>query len=308
MKRFILKITVFAAISLALLSSLFVLPMDKNVNFSFIKGDCSERGEWIWQKIQLAENANFIFLGSSHTIHALDERVFQDSFFRKNGLRKIALNFGYCRFGNNLPYLFLKEFLKTHRPPEVVVCEIRESEDRFSHPMFGYLADSDDLLANSTVPHPRVFSDWWHAVQVRLENFKVRAGIVLPPEVSDFEDQFGYGKTSAVADPNFLAEIERKIVAAARPRPLRIPNFPKFWLEKTAELARQHGIRLVFLYLPQFGTPPPDAAEPYFQSFPGEVFFPPQTIFSTPANWSDESHLNDRGASELSKWLAGVLF
>ncbi len=309
MKRFALKITLFAAICLAALSLLFVLPMDKKINFHFIETDCMAHGEWIWERLQRSDDADFLFVGSSHTIRAIDERVLHDAFFKQNRSGKTALNFGYCRLGNNLPYIFFKEFLKTHRPPEALLWEIREAEDRFSHPVFGYLADREDLLANSTVLHPRLLSDWWHATNVRIQNFKVRLGIVPPPPADSvaLARKFGYGESPAVADPNFLAQIKAKIGAAARPRPVSVPAFPKFWLEKATRLARENGVRLVFLYLPQFGTPPPDPADPYFQGFPAEVLFPPHSIFSDPANWSDEAHLNDRGARAVSVWLAGRL-
>lgn len=305
MKRFVSKSCLFALVCLAALSLLFALPMDKRVNFRHIAGDCYAHGEWIFDRIGRKNGADFLFVGSSRTLHAVDERVFETTFFEKNGQRKTALNLGYCRLGSNLPYVFLKEFLKKHRP-EVVVWEIRESEDRHSHPMFGYLADGSDLLENSRRLHTRLAADWLHVAQVRVENFRVKMGIVEPPDGSQIDSTvFGYGSEPKVADPNFLFEKKEKLAAAAKSRPADLPDFSKFWIEKAAQLARENGVRLVFLYLPQFGSEPPDAADFYFKNFPGEVIFPPSSIFSEPANWSDEAHLNDAGARVLSAWLGG---
>jgi hypothetical protein len=69
-------------------------------------------------------------------------------------------------------------------------------------------------------------------------------------------------------------------------------------------LCRMNNIRILFLYLPGYGSPQtfPSEWKTYRQY--GDLLIPPRVILDNTKNWFDDNHLNKAGAGELTKWIA----
>ena len=306
MIRFIRNIALFL---LPVLASIPLLRVENGFAWRFVKGDCYAHGAWLLNRLNTCpEPADVVFAGSSRTIHAVWERSVEDSLSINYDKKLRLLNLGYCRFGNNLPYAIIKEALKTKRPG-TIVWEVRETEDCCSHPLFGYVADGEDVWLPAVFPHKRILADWWHAATIRVEYGQYVLFGDKNAEMEVDTSLYGYGSEPGVADK---AALER-IGAKKRRHPESDvdkgppPEFPRTYIEKAADMARSAGARFVFLYVPEYGSV---RAYPrylsYYQTL-GPVWLPPPEVLDEPANWMDASHLNDRGAAALSGWLAGCI-
>ena len=122
---------------------LFILPVDRRMQFAGLDQDCANHAIWIYDRIHHnPKPMDLVFLGSSRSINGIDDEFVEHKLADKN--INVA-NLAYCRLGRNLSYLMLKELLKK-KQPRYLVLEVREDEDRYSHPVFPYLASSKEIL------------------------------------------------------------------------------------------------------------------------------------------------------------------
>ena len=83
-------------------------------------------------------------------------------------------------------------------------------------------------------------------------------------------------------------------------------RYNRWYLRDLLTRARDHGVRVVFLYLPVFATTSPPAGAAWLAPF-GTLLTPPQQLLTDPTLWNDTEHLNYTGAKALTRWLAGML-
>jgi hypothetical protein len=82
-------------------------------------------------------------------------------------------------------------------------------------------------------------------------------------------------------------------------------RFPRYYENQILDLARAHGTKVVFLYLPQYGGPqdPP----PYTLYANRAEMINPWAEIQDYRLWIDVTHLNWDGAKRLTDYLADVL-
>ena len=138
MRKLILHINLFL---LPLFLLLLVIPVDKRQKFVGLEADCYNHGIWVHDRIFHSQTPiDIAFLGSSHTICGVDDGFLSEKI---EGLE--VANLGYCRLGRNLNYVLLKELVSQNEVQQIII-EVREKEDRFSHPIFPYMARSEDVM------------------------------------------------------------------------------------------------------------------------------------------------------------------
>jgi hypothetical protein len=307
MRHFLKKIAIFTSIIIGMVLLVFAMPFDKKFAYHFIKGDCYGQGKYLWDRMAINTTPiDVAFIGSSRTIHAVWESKIEDILEKETKKRLNLANLGYCRLGENLPFILLKDLFK-YQKPKICILEIRENPDQLSHPMSGYLADTKDIFSTEMFVNQRVFSDVLHAFTVRLEYIKSRLWVrnEKPEELQGF--QYGYGADKSVADKTHLEDLRRKNAEKREKKP-DLSFFAQKNLEKTLALAAEKGVKIVFLYLPSYQTP--SGKLPSFLDFyqqHGEVWIPPADILENTDFWLDEGHFNDAGSSVLAKWLSGQL-
>jgi len=133
-----------------------------------------------------------------------------------------------------------------------------------------------------------------------LENFELR------------KENFGHSANSDTADINFLKEVKQNRQKDNSELSEMERNFhmryPRSYLTKIASLCQEKNIKLIFLYLPEYGRGIKEPKEKFTYQKYGKIIMPPGEIFENCNYWHDDNHLNIEGAKVLSTWVAKHLF
>ncbi len=322
--RFTLKVLVFL---LPLAVGAFLLlrtPLSRAYAWHFVQGDCQRvdtkegRGIWVHDRIEAADAPiDVAFVGTSRTILSIDDAAIEAD-LRQRGIDARIANFGYCRNGRNLHVAIARDLLSAHEVKHLVV-EVSNREFNDSHPMYGYVARTDDLWARPVSRGFTYAKDLYHGLLVRLDQAKARllgSGMPAAKAPTPGYGHFGIpGFVGARADPPLtqaqwlesLARTKSRRSARAEGR-----GAPSTWrsrlghaeLRYLAGLAAATDTRLHFLYMQSYGEPWGRIWSRSVYESLGDVWMPPASIFQDPENWWDEHHLSARGARDLSAWLA----
>jgi len=307
MKQILLKIALFFSLMMIPIVAIFLMPYSKEFAYHYIKNDCYNHGAWLFDRITKSQTPiDVAFIGSSHTIHAFQEKKMEESL----GQNYHLANFGYCRYGRNLQYTILKLLLQ-YKSPKLIVLEVSEDEEKNSHDIFPYIAETTDLLFPPTLINRDYFSDLYYGASARLECFKATNifGEKFPEPDNSL---YGYGESQRTATKEEMNDnekawekrIQRKTFKSVEDVQLR---YPLAYLKKMVELIKEKNISLVFVYLPESGSKlrSPKLVEYYRGIAP--LLIPPQSVFDNSTNWMDATHLNDKGSEILSEWVASQL-
>lgn len=286
---------------LPLLLLILFIPIDKRMRFQNMENDCFNHGIWIYDRIfNNSTPIDIAFFGSSHTINAVNDILIEEN---KNGLH--VVNLGYCRLGMNLNFVLIKNLLEAKRVKQIIL-EVREDEDRYSHPVFPQLADEEDVFLSCPFYNRNILSDDYTALVFKIQLLQQK---LFQQKINSEirTDTFGYAGTDIVAD-------EKDLDSAIQKRTNAIPlsefernffmQFPRAYLKMIHQLCQENQVQLKFLYLPAYGTTPTKPKENNTYSQYGEVLIPPDSIFLNKNNWQDKDHLNEKGANEISEWLS----
>jgi hypothetical protein len=303
MKKFLLRLILFM---LPLLVILLALPVNKRLFYRGLKENCMNQGIWIYDRINNnSKPVDIVFLGSSHTCNGISDSLIERLLAEKN-LK--VVNLGYCQLGNNLQYVLLKEAVKTKKI-KILVFEVREEENRFGHPAFAYLADSKDVLSAAPLFNQQLFEDYYRHCYYKLEVIRKFLFGTLENEAIQTND-FGFSCSAEASSPDFLDDIKRRRSASkfisGLERDVKM-RFARTYIAKIADVCHEQNIRMLFLYLPGYGSilDKPMEYDTYIKY--GTVLIPPKEILDKKENWHDEDHLNYNGSRELSGWIAAQL-
>jgi hypothetical protein len=300
MKKLYKKIFVFL---LPIGLMLVVMPASPRLKYQGLMDDCSDRGAWIYQRLyENPEEIDVLFLGSSHTMNAIEDVLLMKN--SQVGLN--IVNMGYCRLGRDLHYELLNETLDKKNPQHVVI-EIRRSENRYSHPIFPYIASTKDVIMAELFFNRDYISNLWKHFVYKIDV----AQTYLYHDTSLFSGDL---KNSGFPPWRDSTRFEVPTQAKAKAKYLESPwehkfhlSFSKSYLNKISQLCKDHNIKLHFLYLPSFSmtTSPPDE-ELLYKKY-GDVLIPPDSLLTNSMLWSDRNHFNYIGANELTRWLGQSL-
>ena len=304
MKRIILKLVLFFSLLMIPIVSFFMLPYSEEFAYHYIEQDCYNHGAWIYDRINHnPAPIDVAFIGSSHTLHAIQEKKMEELL----GQNFRVVNLGYCRYGRNIEFSILKMLLK-HKSPKLIVIEVHEDEEKNSHDIFPYLAETEDLLLTPTIFNRDYFSDLFHGGSARLEYFKTKY-IFRKKYPEPTSELYGYAATDRIVSEFELDEnLKSWQFRLSQTNPEIIEKFqskfPLAYLKKMANIIQEKNIPIRFVYLPDSGS---KLQKPMYASFYQDIaplIIPPQGIFNDKSNWMDASHLNDKGSGVLSAWLA----
>ena len=80
MKQILLKIALFFSLIMIPIVALFLTPYSKEFAYHYIENDCYNHGAWIFDRITKNKTPiDIAFIGSSHTIHAFQEKKMEDN-------------------------------------------------------------------------------------------------------------------------------------------------------------------------------------------------------------------------------------
>ncbi len=287
---------------------LFVLPFDKRFGSAFVKDNCDAHATLLHDRIFHNDKpVDIAFFGTSHTKDAVSDYWLEDA-LRDKGIDMHVMNFGYCRLGRNMPYLLLKECLRTKKP-KYIVLEVTEKENRDGHMDFGYMADSKELFTPVLIFNDNLIQDLFKGLVVRFEAIKQKwlGQYNEPPKRTD---DYGHSADWTVAgEEEMQYQKENKMKNYKRSKGFSRWFYNQYsfnYIDKTIALANEHGIKVLFLYLPEYAClDVPEEIDFYKKR--GPVLLPPDSLYQIPEHWKDVKHMNDKGAGALASWIADEL-
>jgi hypothetical protein len=281
-----------------------MFPVNKRFLYQGLSEDCFNHGIWVYDRIfNNPKNIDIAFLGSSQTINGINDKLIEDKLKNK---KLHVVNLGYCRLGVNLYYILIKEIVKTKKP-RIIVIEIRGEENRYSHPVFPFIADNIDVLTATLLFNRDFFADCYRKIYYKLEIIHE----VIFNELKNKEirkEDFGFASSSDTANIEVLNEA--KLTRSKHKKELTSlernfhMKYSRSYYEKIAEICAENKIKLIFLYVPNYGlqAKKPKEFNTYIKY--GPVLIPSLSDFENTNYWFDGSHLNQAGADVFSNWIA----
>lgn len=311
MRRFLFHIIVFSTPLMVLLVVLFSVQPNKKFAYTFVKGECDNKAEWIYQRIfENHERIDIVFTGASQTSCAIMDELIEeqlDSILNTNS--KVA-SLGYCRRGRDIQFAMLND-LFSYKKPKLLVIEITENEPAKSHPVFPYLAESKDVLGSLVFFNQRFISGIYKALVVRFEYCK-HCFFGVQGDKTLTNSDYGYLSSTQVVNIDELNRNQqtwKKKLSSPKPAiTSKIENkYPLHYLKKIVKLANTNHCEVVFLYLPEFGSrlKEPENIGIYRNIAP--VIFLPDSIIQNKTYWKDPMHFNDSGAKQASYFITREL-
>ncbi len=300
MKRITLHTILF---TLPVILLVFLFPQDKKQVYASLKDDCSNRGNWMYQRIY--ENplpVDIAFIGSSRTENSINERLLEYYIPEYR-----TLNFAYCRYGRNLHYMLIKILIE-EKHLKAVVLEVRQEENPYSHPVGANFMENEDLITSYPFFNKDWFADYATAFSFRLQLVQ-EAIWGNQGQLTLDTNEYGFYPNYTV--PN-LSEIEkegaeRQNVGEDSWKRKMENTYPLHYLKKIAKLCEEYNVQLIFLYLPGYGVPQKEPTLADFYKEHGQLIIPPDSILQNIENWADPNHFNPDGSVLMSRWLGEEL-
>lgn len=323
-KRYILLL---ALLTVTILVILAFLPHDKYIRYQMLDVGAYKTATWIYERVNFDETPiNIAFFGTSHTMNGIDSILVEDTINTRTIERKHVVNFALPHFGRDMHYTLIKLLLE-NRSPEMIVLEVREEEARDLHPGTHYLADSEDLFSAPILVNFRYLGNIIRLPlrQLKALNYEYFPELYGKNYIFDRSDYLGAHVNYALSWPNgkkrneviedvLINNTSIKSGQINNPNEISVQRI-KSYLEHRAnlyyvnlisELARSKDVKLVFVYLPSYGSAEQSADEALLQSL-GKIIKPDITILRNKKLWSDLGHFNASGATLVSENIARQL-
>jgi hypothetical protein len=298
MKAFLIRLLIFLIPVLAGACVIFMIPYDREYGYRTMFPGCGEQGRWLYDRIFLnPKNIDAAFIGTSHTMSAIEDSAINGLFQEKRSPVTVA-NLGFCRAGRDLHYEIVKDLLQ-QKKVKLLFVEVMEREQFFSHPDYPYLASNRDLFS------PPVKSEEYSKILMtglayRWDYQKARLFETFEKDRHWMQDYSYYGHDH-IADSNELANWAKKQKERYKGVTDDGGEFSKKWLQAIGELAARNKVQVLFLYIPEYGSPVKEPLNDYLKS--QHVLLLPDTILNNPAHWTDVSHLNRDAALKLAPYF-----
>ena len=152
------------------------------------------------------------------------------------------------------------------------------------------------------------FRDYYLALETRTEAFKNQLFKKSFGKPADQKLHGYFGYTELLADTTILEKekterLEKAARKIANGRSVFQLRYPRKYVESIAALAAENGTELHFLYLPGFGWPTKLPLEAIYYKRYGDIWVPPDSVFSKHKHWFDDGHFNGFGANAMLPWL-----
>lgn len=305
MRRFIRKILLWFSPILVGSAALYWMPLERQYSYNQLLESC-DRGNWLYSRIyDNDQEVDVALIGTSRMVTSVNSKIIQSQLTGKQ-----VANLGFCRPGRNLHLEIIQDILD-NKDPELIVLEVRETESRFSHPDFAFLADPNEVLFTELWVNQRYFEDIKTSFQHRLLYQRSRLLDRLPTfEIDTLNQLVKWNKH--FADTAELGSFAR----STRSRHLKLQfstpehilnmrsHYPLSRLEEIRELCDAHQVKLVCLYLPGYGSTMEKPLLFGQIKEHADVIIAPDSIFEPLDHWADAEHMNEIGAAQLSSWLA----
>ena len=312
MKKFTSHITLFILPLLIGVVFLFLIPVDKNFSYHFVKGECDNKASWIYHRIfEQKENIDIAFTGASQTSCAIVDEYLENKLSQLTGNEIKVTNLGYCRRGRDIQYVMLKDLFQ-QKKPKILVIEVAEDEPKKSHPVFPYLAETKDLWSSFVFLNQRYPINIWKGIVVRFEYLKYQLFPDKSLNGNQNTEKFGYLPSIQITEPEIIRKNEtdwsNRLSKSKSEFVRNIElSYSKHFIEKIAKLAWQNNCKVLFLYLPESGSKIKTPLLTDYYNTLGKLVVLPDLIVTNPSNWKDATHFNDSGALKVSEFIVSEI-
>ena len=304
-----------------------VLPDDPYMRFATLDHTIQNRVRWIYERIHFdPAPIDVAIIGPSRSGAGVSSPRLEAD-LRASGHPWHTVNFSLPENGRDLNWVIEQELLTT-KHPRLIVIGVIEKPGRFGHPAYKYVAPAADVADPAYLGNLNYLANLIYLPyrQLRLAAARVAPGLFDLPTRFDPTRYAGSNDDTTVtfrAGDGTLVERDAVVSHAALlagkkkyERGVRPPLLgsrgadiefgdDRAYVRRMAALARDHGVRLAFLFLPYYGGPS-DVQERAFYEQYGPVL-DASDVANTPMWYSDVAHLNHAGALAVTDWLAPQL-
>ena len=300
-----------------------LLPEDPYQRWQLLDGTIHANARWIYERCRFDPTPiDVAFLGPSRVMAGVNAPRLSQALAAR-GLPSNVVNFSLPETGRNIN-LAVAEEMFAHKRPELLVIGVIEKPSRFGHSAFKYVADRNLIVDPGYVSDVDYFSD---LIYLPLRQIRLFAADLLPGGLGlakEFNaaryrgssiDTTGSvvlpdGRIKDGENPASAAELDRgvkKLEAGEHPPilPDSLANLEfgdeRHNVTQIAELARKHGARVAFLFLPYYTGPSAVQGEEFYSQYGPTLN---AAFLSTHADWfADYGHLTRQGARIVTDWL-----
>ncbi len=306
MKRFYKYLIAFLIPIVLVCLVILLLPLDQRFAYTFVKGDCSGHAKWIHDRLyENDEPIDVAIVGSSIGWGFFDDKTISQALTDSLSQKTNVVNLSYCRPGLNIRTMLIKELIRTKQPRHIVL-EVRIKPSKGGHPMYGYMAPTEDLLNPATRLYQAYPKDFKNSLVVKWE--QVKQHLYPTKEYKPDLNTYGVGVSEVLADQAFMKDVKERN-ARQNPHPEQtlqeMIHFYVYWqnLEHIAALCDENGIQFSLCFINQIGR---TSGVPRFREKTEQIadlWYPPDSIFQKPEYYSDIIHYNEDGMNALTPFL-----
>jgi hypothetical protein len=323
LRSYVLLLAASCAVGLAVMVA---LPHDKFLRYQGLNDGTAPTAYWIYERIHTDPTPiDVAFIGTSRTGMSIHSRRLEED-LQRLGIVAKAVNLHIVKNGVDMQYVVAKELLES-RKVKLLVVEMIDWEDRKTHPDFIFLADTMDVITAPLLINVNYFSNLvrlpGRQIDLFLQTQEQRFGCNPPSYVPPYEGpnldhaefirtldgvRHDRGETHTQVEMNELHdEQERLITPPLLPRSMNDLEFhiPRYYMNRILDLARVHGVGVVFLYTPRYGGPAQPA--PYQRYANRADLINPWAEVQNYSLWTDDTHVNWEGAKRLTDFVAQAL-
>ena len=301
-----------------------LLPDDASMRFATLDHTIQNRVRWIHERIAFdSAPIDVAIIGPSRSGAAVSApRLETDLAALGHPLR--AVNFSLPENGRDLNWVILDALLAV-KHPRLIVIGVIEKPSRFGHPAYKYVAPAAKIVDPAYFGNLNYLTNLIYLPyrQIRLAVARAVPGHLDLPTSFDAEryrrvdpdttTSFQAADGHIVRRDLRVAQADLAAQVAQFERSVRPPVLGPRWADvefgddrtyvaRMARLARNHRVRVAFLFMPYYTGPSAVQERAYYARF-GPML--DASFVSRQDEWySDVAHLNHAGALALTDWLA----
>ena len=291
--------------------AIMLIPIDKKYQYAFVKNACSLQSNYIYHRtFEDSTPIDIIFLGSSHTMCGISQSTVQTR-LSDLGIYSQVCNMAFCRLGRDMDYILFKDIIQ-YKKPKMLILEVRQDEPELGHPDFGYMADLADVLSAPLVVNQSYFTGLKNAYLVRMNYARDLLSHInynSPYEAP----RLNFLEKTLIADTAILYGAARnrwqRYYSHTRPKWVEqlMTRYPKKYIQMIMDMAQKHQIKVIMLYVPNFGYPYHRPKELLYYQQMADVMIMPDSFYDNEKYWREDEHLNSPAALILSDSVADFI-
>jgi hypothetical protein len=317
------KTMTILASALAFAGLVCLLPENEYQRWQSLGGTINESAPRIYERCHFDPTpVDVVFLGSSRVALGVDAPRLGAALAAKD-LPASVVNFALPGGGRDLNYIVAEQVFVTKKP-RLIVLEVVEKPSRFGHEAFKYIAEPSAVAAPGYLADLNYFSN---LIYLPFRQMRLFAADLFPQasalpktfdpvhlrgasanmtgsqnqlDRTDVEDQ---APVSIAALLRGVHKLEAGMHPPMLPESLADYEFgdERHYTRAIVDLARGHGARIAFLFLPYYTGRSTLQEQAFYEQF-GPVWN--AGYLSSHAEWYvDYGHLNRTGAHQVTDWL-----